>query len=287
MEKKCKYCSAFTTLPTLLSRSRHLKQLELKNTLTMASGHLSARQLFCQLLLLGSASSFAPSECLRSTAAHHHRHRHNLPPSILHLGAAAKSARIPSSPADRDVSAIASVRSAIIKPRSATFPLIECEFPSLSALNKLGDGSLRSSMEAEDAIVAFVAKLVGGLSSPIPVLGPRVSVVTSTSASESLVEKIRKLVAGKGGGGGGGVYSLKGGSSIPEQGGKGGGGGKKEVFVFLTPSSQGDYRAARSIAESGRAVVIVNGSFKVRDRVCRRRPNYNSSRGARGKTEKR
>lgn len=243
-------------------------------------GRLSARPLLFQLLLLVSASSFAPSDCrLRSIAPHrhrHHRHPQKKPsssPALLLLGAVAKSssasARIPSSPADRDASAISSVRNALSKPRSATFPLIECEFPSLSSLNKLGDGSLRSSMEAEDANVAFVAKLVGGLSSPIPVLfGPKVSVVTSTSASASLVEKVRKLVAGKGGGGGGGVYSLKGLglSSIPEQGGEGGGGGggKKEVFVFLTPSSGGDYRAARELAESGRAVVIVNGSFKVR-----------------------
>ena len=263
-----------------------------------AGGRLSARPLLCcqLLLLLVSASSFAPSDCrLRSIAAHRHRHhRHpqkkpssSSPPALLLLlgavvaksSSAAAAARIPPSPADRDASAISSVRNALSKPRSATFPLIECEFPSLPSLNKLGDGSLRSSMEAEDSNVSFVARLVGGLSSPMPVLfGPKVSVVTSTSAPASLVEKVRKSVSsGKGGGGGGVVvYSLKGGGSsiIPE---RAGGGGKKEVFVFLTPSSMGDYRAARELAESGRAVVIVNGSFKVRvvcpppRAVCRRR----------------
>jgi hypothetical protein len=214
--------------------------------------------------------SFAPSDRLRSIA-HPHRRRHPPPsPPLLPLGAA--EGGIPSSPADRDASALSSVRYAISRPRVASFPLVECEFPSLPALNKLGDGSFRSSMEAEDANVAFVARLVRGLSSPVPLLGPRVSVVTSASASESLVEKVWRSLAGKGGGGRGGVYSLRGGrggrgeSSIPEGGGKkgGGGGGRKEVFVFLTPSSQGDYRAARSLVESGRAVVIVNGSFKVR-----------------------
>ena len=34
-------------------------------------------------------------------------------------------------------------------PKVSTFPLIECEFPILNALNKLGDGSLRSTKEAE------------------------------------------------------------------------------------------------------------------------------------------
>jgi hypothetical protein len=72
-----------------------------------------------------------------------------------------------------------------------------------------------------------------------------------------------------GGGGGGEVYSLKGGagSVMPLEGDgttKSGRGGREVICVFLTPSSQGDYRTARSLADMGRSVVIVNGSFKVR-----------------------
>jgi hypothetical protein len=157
---------------------------------------------------------------------------------------------------------------------------VECEFPSLSSLNKLGDGSLRSSLEAEGANVDFVIRLVRGLTYPIlsNVFGPRAIVLTSTSASDSLVEKVRRGL-GKGGGGGGEVFSLKGGAGnvlqlagdVTTKGGGGGaggsrrgGGGRETIFVFLTPSSQGDYRAARSLADAGRSVVIVNGSFKVR-----------------------
>ncbi|KAL3790996.1 hypothetical protein ACHAW5_006030 [Stephanodiscus triporus] len=62
------------------------------------------------------------------------------------------------------------------------------------------------------------------------------------------------------------VYSLKGGGVIPEatKAGGGGGGRGRDVLIFMTPSSRGDYRVARSLAGSGRPVVIVNGSFKVR-----------------------
>jgi hypothetical protein len=131
-------------------------------------------------------------------------------------------------------------------------------------LNKLGDGSLRSSLEAEDANLDFVARLVDGISSPVPWLfGPRASVVISSYASDSLVEKVRRRM---GNNERVAVYSLKGGGGggIPDSTKAKGGGG--DVLVFMTPSSREDYRVARSLAESGRPVVIVNGSFKVR--VC-------------------
>lgn len=191
------------------------------------------------------ASSFT------STPIIHHQRRSTS--SVLLANAAAK---IPTSPTDRDVAAIASIRAAISRPRVPSLPLIECEFPSLTSLNKLGDGSLRSSLEAEEANIAFVAKLVRGISSPIPLLGPRVCVVTSSSASVSLTEKIRKRV-----GGAASVYSLK----MGDASNKDGGGGKKKgnmCYIFITPSSKSDYRTAIDQAEAGYPTILVNGSFK-------------------------
>ena len=226
--------------------------------------------LFCPLLL-GVASSFAPPP--DGPAASHRRRRHGpsssssrAPPSSSRLllpGASAAAAGIPaSSSGDRHESAISSVRSALSRPRVASFPLIECEFPSLSSLNKLGDGSLRSSIEAEDANLDFVARLVDRISSPVPWLfGQRASVVISSSASDSLVEKVRRRM---GNDKRAAVYSLKGGGVIPEatKAGGGGEGRGRDVLIFMTPSSRGDYRVARSLAGSGRPVVIVNGSSR-------------------------
>lgn len=56
---------------------------------------------------------------------------------------------IPKSVNDRDNQAISGIKAAIQKPQYG-ITLVECEFPPLQALNKLGDGSLRSTLEAED-----------------------------------------------------------------------------------------------------------------------------------------
>ena len=58
--------------------------------------------------------------------------------------------KIPKSTKERDNQAIQSIQKAISAPRNKNFPLIECEFPPLSSLNKLGDGSLRSTIEVEE-----------------------------------------------------------------------------------------------------------------------------------------
>ena len=50
---------------------------------------------------------------------------------------------------ERDRQAIDGVKAAISSPKTPSFPLIECEFPPLQALNKLGDGSLRSAAEVD------------------------------------------------------------------------------------------------------------------------------------------
>lgn len=191
--------------------------------------------------LLGSAVSFTASNS-RAT-----RRPSATKAFLFNLGAASGStAKIPSSTNDRDNAAIAAVKAAIQKPRDPSCPLIECEFPALTALNKLGDGSLRSSLEAEDANAAFVNKLVGGLSNPF--FGPSVSLVLSSSASNALINKVQKKVKGAT------LYSLK--EGMPDVQ------GKDSVCIFLTPSSQRDYQAARSLAESGCSTVVVNASFK-------------------------
>lgn len=72
----------------------------------------------------------------------------------------------------RDKQAISGIKSALSLPSPT---LIECEFPPLAELNKLGDGSLRSSLQAEDANIAFVTKIVKDIG--IPLFGPKVSLV--------------------------------------------------------------------------------------------------------------
>ena len=171
--------------------------------------------------------------------------------TYLFSSSSSGTAKIPSSQSERDNAAIASIKSAISNPRIKSFPLIECEFPALSALNKLGDGSLRSSLEAEDANVAFVNKLVGGISTPF--FGPSISLVISSSSSNAFINKVQKKVKGAT------LISSKDGSipGILEK--------KDNVCIFLTPSSPKDYQAARTLAEYGLATVLVNGSFKVCD----------------------
>jgi len=205
-------------------------------------------QTLLLLGLLSSAACFAPSS-LPATRQSPSSSSSSTQTYLFNLGGASSpgsAAKIPSSPKDRDNAAIAAVKAAISKPRNTSCPLIECEFPALSALNKLGDGSLRSSLEAEDANVAFANKLVGGIGTPI--FGPSVSLVMSSSASNAMINKVKKKVKGAT------VFSSK--DGMPEVS------GKDNVWIFLTPSSPRDYKAAASLAEYGCPTVLVNGSFK-------------------------
>lgn len=106
---------------------------------------------------------------------------------------------------------------------------------------------MRSSLEAEDANVAFVNKLVGGVSNPF--FGPKVTVVLSSSASNALIKKVQKKAKGAT------LCSLK--DGVPEVQ------GKDSICVFLTPTSKRDYQVAKSLADSGSPTVLVNGLFKV------------------------
>ncbi len=192
------------------------------------------------LFMTGLASSFAP---ITSLSPH-------LKLTELHLFGSGASggryARIPKSTNDRDNQAISSIKIAIQKSRSLSYPYIECEFPVLNALNKLGDGSLRSTLEAEEANIAFVNKVVKGLA-PAPFLGPNVSLLVSGSASNSFLSKVKKNMKGSI------VYSLK--DGFPDV-------SKDEVCIFVTPSSRGDFQAAKALVESGTPVVVINAFAK-------------------------
>jgi len=152
-------------------------------------------------------------------------------------------AKAPTSTANRDSTAINAIKSALQKPRNPKCPLVECEFPALAALNKLGDGSLRSATEAEDANIAFASKLCTKVGSPF---GPKVNLVVSSSASRSFMDKVQKKVKGAS------ICSVKDLASASVSG----------TSVFLTPSSKADYQEARKLAEDGCATVIVNALFK-------------------------
>eukprot|EP00534_Pseudo-nitzschia_fraudulenta_P005239 CAMPEP_0201117746 /NCGR_PEP_ID=MMETSP0850-20130426/1765_1 /ASSEMBLY_ACC=CAM_ASM_000622 /TAXON_ID=183588 /ORGANISM="Pseudo-nitzschia fraudulenta, Strain WWA7" /LENGTH=327 /DNA_ID=CAMNT_0047382337 /DNA_START=102 /DNA_END=1085 /DNA_ORIENTATION=+ len=175
-------------------------------------------------------------------------------------------ARIPSTTGARDEAAIESCRKAIENPRSGDCPLIELEFPALAALNKLGDGSLRSTTEAEDANLAFVSKLVRGISPSLPFAGGflspgggRVTVVLGSSSTNSFRSRA-EAVAKKSGAVAVVSSSSSSVSALSSSRGDRAGG----ICVFVTPASRGDYAAAQKLARSGsvRAVVLVNAFAK-------------------------
>lgn len=177
-------------------------------------------------------------------------------PSVLSFSPAGYSSlpKIPSSSKERNDQAISGIKAAIKNPRYPSFPLVECEFPVLDALNKLGDGSLRSTLEAEGANIEFVKQLVKGLSPPIPFFGgQKVSLFTSSDASKSFVSRLKQEI-----GTAADVYSLRD-RIIPNNV------ARDEICVFVTPSAKSDYQTAVKFAESEsiKAVIIVNGYAKV------------------------
>ena len=161
--------------------------------------------------------------------------------------------QIPKTPAERTRQAISCIKGAIEKPRTPSFPLIECEFPALSALNKLGDGSLRSAQEAENANAEFTMQLIQSLKSPLP-LGPKkvIWLLTSSAASNSLYNLVQRKVSSPAK-----VHSLK--NGLPSV-------SNRDIAILITPSAKGDYVAAEKLASNGitSGVIIINGFAKVR-----------------------
>ena len=172
--------------------------------------------------------------------------------------AASNTASIPSSTDNRDKQAIDSTKKAIDKPRNSNFPLIELEFPPLQSLNKLGDGSLRSTIEVDDANLKFVSKLVKSLS--LDVINPfkssiqKITLVISSSSTNSFRTKAQKIATK-------GIDVIDSSAVVQEENAVG------MVYIFISPSSRGDYMMAQQLAANNAnicksSVVIVNGFAK-------------------------
>jgi hypothetical protein len=106
--------------------------------------------LLLQIALLASLSHSTSGFISTSSIGRRRLHvAPSLSPSSLAFGKSGV-AKIPASSKDRDGRAIDAIKASIKKPKNLSVPLLECEFPALQALNKLGDGSLRSAREAEE-----------------------------------------------------------------------------------------------------------------------------------------
>jgi Domain of unknown function (DUF1995) len=149
---------------------------------------------------------------------------------------------------DRNDQAITAVKAALASPRTPSCAFIECEFPPLAALNKLGDGSLQSANQVDQANLEFAVKLLRSIS-PVPMLlGPGTWLIISSAASSSFFEKAQKAYSGNGK-----VHSLK--NGLPNV-------RARDVCVFVSPSVSKDYEAAKRLVVNGNKVVVVNGFAK-------------------------
>eukprot|EP00980_Cylindrotheca_fusiformis_P007523 scaffold1561_cov129-Cylindrotheca_fusiformis.AAC.15 len=174
---------------------------------------------------------------------------HDVSLSMGLFGGGSGISTIPS-PSNRDKQAIDSIKAAVNKPKTPSFPLVECDFPPLAELNKMGDGSQRSANQVDDANLAFTAKLVQSLTG-LPMIGPNVVLLTSASAPSSFLNKAKNIVKKASY-----VGSLK--DGIPDSVEKG------SIAVLVSPSSAQDYTTASKIASDGvvRSIVVVNGVAK-------------------------
>lgn len=204
------------------------------------------RIFFSLSIIISHAQAFSPIST--SSSKHLSRELKTSRAALFNFGGDSSS-QIPNTINERDNQAINAIKAAIRKPRSPSMPYIECEFPALQALNKLGDGSLRSTLEAEEANLSFVSKLVKALA-PATFLGPKVSLFVSSSATKSFFAGAKKKVKGAS------HYSLKDGT--PQEI------GEDTVCIITMPSSRVDYQTAQNLAASGNvaAVIVVNGFAK-------------------------
>jgi hypothetical protein len=123
----------------------------------------------------------------------------------------------------------------------------------LDALNKLGDGSLQSSILVDDANLRFCQQLLQALGSPLNFGKTGATwLVLSSTATNRLTLAAQKICRQ--------VYSLKSGQSQQQQDAKP---RKSDVCIVLSPSVSADYEAAHRLATDGVKVVLVNGLAKV------------------------
>ena len=152
------------------------------------------------------------------------------------------------------------------KPRTPTFPYVELEFPPLAQLNKLGDGSLRSSLAVDEANIQFVGKLVKAIApsmwNPFTSI-KHITIVTSSSATNSFRTKIVKTI----------VQQHKGSVTVLDSTTlSSSSSSSSEVYIFISPSSRGDYSLAEQVAKQAphattQAVIVVNGFAKAPNSV--------------------
>lgn len=151
-----------------------------------------------------------------------------------------------------DGQAISSIQTAIQSPRTPSFPLIECEFPPILSLNKLGDGSIRSSIDVDNANIEFCTKLVRSLA-PIEPWGHKVWLLTSSAATSNFNQKVKSQLKNNFGPTIG-IHSLKDGLPMFKS---------RDRCVLVSPCVSNDYAFAKQLAMNGISIVLVNGLSKV------------------------
>jgi len=161
--------------------------------------------------------------------------------------------------------AIDATRKAMDRPRNPSFPLIELEFPPLEQLNKLGDGSLRSALDVDDANIKFVGKLVTNISFSMkinPFFSPikQICLVLSSSATTKVLV----------------IDSSSSSLSLNDSDNNNNNNNDGIVYIFVSPSSKKDYMMAQQLAQQRKqqqsnvhAVIIVNGFAKNPDSVSK------------------
>ena len=149
---------------------------------------------------------------------------------------------------DRNQQAVKAVQAALASPRTLSYKLLECEFPAVASLNKLGDGSLRSANEVDDANLATAKMMVQSISPLIPgLMGPAVRLLTSSAASATFQRKAATALNDQY------VHCLKQGLPAVKS---------RDVCVLVTPCNSADYDMAQRLVSNGNAVVLVNALAK-------------------------
>jgi hypothetical protein len=142
------------------------------------------------------------------------------------------------------------VKAAMANPLVPSCRCIECEFPALAALNKLGDGSLRSAMLVDDANLAAALSIAKSFL-PYPFGPPKVWLVPSRSSSQRLQSAVTKQWPRDG------VHLFDtDGPFLPVK--------SRDVCIFVSPSNSADYETVKRLTTNGNVVVAVNGQAKVR-----------------------
>ncbi|OEU11158.1 hypothetical protein FRACYDRAFT_193086 [Fragilariopsis cylindrus CCMP1102] len=200
--------------------------------------------------LVGVVNSFTLSSSSLSVSSSTSTSSSSSPRRVV-LAASNTASSIPSSTDNRDKQAIDSTKKAIDKPRNSNFPLIELEFPPIQSLNKLGDGSLRSTIEVDNANLKFYL---------MDVLNPFKSSIQkytciSSSSTNSFRTKAQKIATK-------GIDVIDSSAVAQEEDNNGATVGM--VYIFISPSSRGDYMMAQQMANANicKSVVIVNGFAK-------------------------